>query len=274
MIQCDFHTHTNFSGDSQAIPEHMIHSAIAKGLKQICFTDHNDPDFPYDKKEDFGMFDLDTERYLQTMTSYKEQYQNKISVLCGVEIGIQPHIHQKLENYIHSYPFDFVIGSSHLCEKIDPYYPQFWEGRSVKEALLSYFNEIHQNVISYTGYDVYGHLDYIIRYAPTKNNDFVFSDYSDLIGDILKNIVNRGKGIEINSAGYRAGLNAPNPCEEILKLYRSLGGEIITVGSDAHKPEDIARDFTSVEELLFKCGFKYYTVFKERKPEFLPLGIA
>ena len=114
--------------------------------------------------------------------------------------------------------------------------------------------------------------NYIVRYAPGKNRDFCFKDYSDIIEDILKTIINNGKGIEINSAGYRQGLNAPNPCADILKLYRTLGGEIITTGSDAHKPEDIASDFDRAEALLLACGFKYYTIFKDRKPEFIKLG--
>lgn len=272
MIRSDYHIHSHFSGDSQAALGHMVHHAVARGLTTICFTDHNDPDFPYDADTPEGMFNLDTERYLASLCQCDEIYRDNIIIRHGVEIGIQPHIHDCLSNYVNSYPFDFVIGSSHLCEGTDPYHSKFWEGRSVKASLLSYFEEIHKNVKNYTGYDVYGHLDYIIRYAPTKNKDFVFADYNDIIEDILKNILTHGKGIEINTAGYRKGLGSPNPCEEILCLYRSMGGEIITVGSDAHSPQDVAADFNKAEELLLKCGFKYYTVFKERRPEFLPLG--
>lgn len=272
MIRCDFHMHTNFSGDSKAIPGHMIHSAVEKGLQTICFTDHNDPAFPYTPNETPGMFDLDTKRYMNTMSELADLYKDKIHILRGVELGLQTHIYKEATEYINSHPFDFVICSSHLCQGVDPFYKEFWEGRSTKTCLLSYFEEIRQNVTHYSDFDVYGHLDYIVRYAPSKNADFAFSDYSDIFEDILKKLIHNGKGIEVNSAGYRQGLHAPNPCKEILKLYRSLGGEIITVGSDAHKPEDIASSFDQIETLLWDCGFRYYTMFQNRKPKFISLN--
>lgn len=271
MLKCDFHMHSNFSGDSQAAPGHMIHSAVAKGLEIICFTDHNDPFFPYPCPEEEGMFDLDTERYIDTLLQTADLYKTKIDICHGVEVGIQTHIYKELNDYVQKYPFDFVIGSSHLCLGTDPYYPAFWGGRSLKEGLNVYFEDIRQNVHNYNNYDVYGHLDYIVRYAPGKNKDFRFADYSDILEDILKTIIQGGKGIEVNSAGFRQGLGAPNPCADILKLYRSLGGEIITTGSDAHKPEDVASDFDRVESLMKSCGFRYYTVFKNRKPEFIKI---
>ncbi|MBQ7765809.1 MAG: histidinol-phosphatase HisJ family protein [Lachnospiraceae bacterium] len=270
MLRSDFHMHSNFSGDSKAALGHMVHGAVAKGLNTICFTDHNDPFFPYREGEE-GMFDLDTDRYLESLLQTAELYRDKIDIRHGVEIGIQTHIYKELSEYIRKYPFDFVIGSSHLCLGTDPYYPAFWEDRSLKDGLTVYLEDIHQNVHNFTDYDVYGHLDYIVRYAPGKNKDFRFADYADILEDILKTIIDKGKGIEVNSAGFRQGLGAPNPCADILKLYRSLGGEILTTGSDAHKPEDIASDFTQTEALIQSCGFKYYTVFKNRQPEFIKI---
>lgn len=270
MLRSDFHMHSNFSGDSQASLGHMVHGAVARGLKTICFTDHNDPSFPYRKGEE-GMFDLDTDRYMECLQSTANLYKDKIDIRRGVEIGIQTHIYKELSDYIKKYPFDFVIGSSHLCLGTDPYYPLFWEERSLKDGLNVYFEDINKNVHNFTEYDVYGHLDYIVRYAPGKNKDFHFEDYIDILEDILKTIIQNGKGIEVNSGGFRQGLEGPNPCPEILKLYRSLGGEIITTGSDAHKPKDIASDFNRIESLLRDCGFKYYTIFKNRQPEFIKI---
>lgn len=271
MLKSDFHMHSNFSGDSQASVGHMIHGAVARGLNTICFTDHNDPSFPYPSPEEVGMFDLDTDRYMDSLMQTADLYKDKISIRRGVEIGIQAHIYKELSAYVQKYPFDFVIGSSHLCLGTDPYYPTFWESRTLKDGLNAYLEDIRQNVHNFTDYDVYGHLDYIVRYAPTQNKDFRFNDYADILEDILKTIIAHDKGIEVNSAGYRQGLGAPNPCADIIKLYRSLGGEIITIGSDAHKPEDIAADFDRVEALLLSCGFKYYTIFKDRKPEFIKI---
>lgn len=271
MIHSDFHMHSNFSGDSTSSLGHMVHGAVAKGLKNICFTDHNDPFFPYRQGEE-GMFDLDTERYMECLESTVVLYKDTIRIYKGVEIGIQTHIYKELSDYVNKYPFDFVIGSSHLCLGTDPYYPAFWDGRSLKDGLNVYFEDIRKNVHNFTDYDVYGHLDYIVRYAPGKNKDFRFADYADILEDILKTIISTGKGIEINSGGFRQGLGEPNPCADILKLYRSLGGEIITTGSDAHEPGNIASDFNQVENVLINCGFRYYTIFKNRKPEFIKIN--
>ena len=111
------------------------------------------------------------------------------------------------------------------------------------------------------------HLDYAVRYSPEKVYDP--TDFREIIDEILKQILNKGKGIEINSAGLRKGLSHPNPHPFILKRYKELGGEIITVGSDAHNTADIAADFDVIEEILKETGFKYYTIFKNRKPEFV-----
>ena len=97
------------------------------------------------------------------------------------------------------------------------------------------------------------------------------SRYSDVIDEILRLLIEKGKGIEINTGGFKYGLGHPNPCEEILARYRELGGEIITIGADAHKPEHVAFDFAKVPSILKDSGFDYFTVFRERKPEFVKI---
>ena len=127
------------------------------------------------------------------------------------------------------------------------------------------------NVKTCDFFNVYGHIDYVVRYSPNKDFNYKVFDYCDIINEILKNLIHNGKGIEINTSGYRSGLSNPNPNTEIIKMYRELGGEIITIGSDAHRPQDIAYNFNKVVEILKGCGFKYYTEFKNRKPEFIKL---
>ena len=116
-----------------------------------------------------------------------------------------------------------------------------------------------------------GHLDYVVRYGPNKNTFYSYEKYKELFDEILKTLIAKGKGIECNTAGFKAGLNHPHPTEEILKRYRELGGEILTLGSDAHQTVHLAYHFSAIGDLLKSCGVRYYTVFKDRKPEFLPL---
>lgn len=140
-----------------------------------------------------------------------------------------------------------------------------------KKGLLRYLEVILQNVKVYHDYCVYGHLDYAVRYCPDKNYQFIYQDYADLIEEILKTIIEDGKGIEVNTGGYKYGLGYPNPHPDILKRYLELGGEILTIGSDGHCPEHMAYDFPKLRELLTSLGFRFYTIFQNQSPEFIEL---
>ena len=170
-----------------------------------------------------------------------------------------------------SYPFDFVIGSSHVVHGVDPYYPNYYDNRDEDTAYMEYFESILENIATDADYDVYGHIDYVVRYGPNKNEFYSYKKFSDIIDEILIKLIEKGKGIEINTAGFKYGLNHPNPTEDIICRYRQLGGEIITIGADGHKPEHIAYDFHKVPEILKNAGFNYYTVFKNRKPDFIKI---
>ena len=111
----------------------------------------------------------------------------------------------------------------------------------------------------------------MIRYAPEKNKDYSYTKYADVIDDVLNTIIKHDLGLEINTAGYKYGLGQPHPQSDILKRYRELGGEMITIGADAPKPEHIAYGFKKAETLLKRLGFKYYTIFKKRQPVMLSL---
>lgn len=262
----DYHLHSCFSGDSSANPEDIIKKAVSLGMTRICFTDHNDFDFPGDID-----FSLDTDSYFSRLSILKERYQSQIHIGIGMEAGLEPCFADKTKKLVNSYPFDFVIGSSHLVHRKDPYYPDFFLNRKEKDCFSEYFLSILENLKSYQDFDVYGHLDYIVRYAPLKDQNYSYMDFSDIFDQILKTLISGGKGIEVNSGGLRNGFSFPNPHPDIIHRYRELGGEIITVGSDAHVPEHIGYQFNFIKELVKACGFSYYTVFENRRPVFLPL---
>lgn len=269
MITIDFHTHSSNSGDSETPMDQQITSAINKGIRHLCITEHMDMDFPYEKCP--VSFDLDTETYFEEYKKNKIKYGNDIDLLFGVEYGLQPHLGDAMKKYVDSYPFDFVIGSAHLCDGIDVYYPEFYEGRSEKEAYRRYFEFELECLDTCKDFDVFGHLDYIVRYGPNKDKFYSYGEHKEVIDAILTKIVDIGKGIELNTSPLGKGLSHPNPTEDIIKRYRELGGEIITIGSDAHIPENIAGHFNRAEEILVECGFTHYCYFKERKPVFVDI---
>lgn len=268
----DCHLHSRFSGDSDASPEEIILSARRKGVPLLCFTDHFDPDSPSGDVS----FDLDMDAYFAELRRLQSVQSSGPEILIGAELGLQPHLGDFLHSRLAGYPFDFLIGSTHLVDRADPYYPSFWEGRCVTASVRRYFETTLENIRAFDGFDVYGHLDYIVRYIPAASRQKAFpsseaSDLRGLIDEILKLLLDKGRGLEVNTGGFRSGLSEPNPSAAILRRYRELGGEILTVGSDAHSPEQIASCFRETAEFIRSCGFRYITVFRNRKPEFLPV---
>lgn len=259
----DTHMHCHFSTDSSTKPEAMILSAIEKGLNGICFTDHMDYDYPME-----NAFVFDPKKYFEELRPLQEKYKDKIEIQIGIEIGLQTHLKERYEAILNAYPFAQVIGSSHVVHGFDPYYPGYFDGKTEEEGYLEYFESVLENVNCFDNFDVYGHIDYVVRYGPNKNLYYSYEKYKDIIDEILRTLIAKGKGIELNMAGFKYGLNHPNPTEAILKRYREMGGEILTLGADGHQPDHIAYDYYRLKGILQDAGFKHYTVFKDRKPVF------
>ncbi len=268
-IMADFHLHSDFSGDGEIPMETMIQEGIARGLSLMCFTEHLDWDFP--PTPEHTAFDLDIPAYRNRLVELKEKYKDSIDLRFGLELGLQPHLASRHQALLKEWEFDFVIGSSHVTDGCDPYYPAFYEDRTEEEAYTSYFESILDNLKVFNQMDVYGHIDYVVRYGPNKNKFYTYERYEEILEEILRTLISRNVGLEVNTGGFHYGLGHPNPCEEILTRYRQLGGEILTIGSDAHIPGNIAFDFHKLPDLLKSCGFTHYTVFQNRRPQFLPL---
>lgn len=263
----DFHLHTDFSGDCEVKPEIQIEKAIALGMNRICITDHHDAHVVSDCN-----FELDLPAYVSAMERLREQYRDRIRIEIGIELGLQNHIGEYLQKVSGEFAFDFIVGSSHFIDGMDPYFPAFFETRSEKASYERFFQVSLERIRTLDCFDSYGHLDYIVRYGPHRNREYRMEDYLEYIDPILKTLIEKGKGLECNTGGFRYGLGHPNPCEEILCRYRQLGGELITIGSDAHSPDFVGYEFQRAAGILKACGFRYYTVYHQRRPEWLPLN--
>ncbi|MBR5637620.1 MAG: histidinol-phosphatase HisJ family protein [Pseudobutyrivibrio sp.] len=266
----DNHMHSNFSGDSDASPIDMINTAKSKGLLGMTFTDHLDLDYP----AEFGFFDLDIENYYPAQHKLaQENSDDSFTVLTGLEVGIQPHIVERCSQIVNDHPYDFIIGSTHLVDKYDPYFDGFWDRGETNTLLKRYYECILENITAFNDFDSLGHLDYIFRYVknPELKKD-THQPYFEIVDAILSKIIALDKAIEVNTGGLRGNrLPNPNPSPSIIKRYHELGGKLITLGADAHTPKDIAFAFDIVPDLLKDCGFKEFVVYKNRKPEAYPL---
>lgn len=277
MIQADMHMHTWFSTDSEACPRDMADEAVRKGLKTICFTDHFDKDDLEWGEE--GIFDVAA--YFVEMQKLQEEYAGKLNIRIGIELGLRTYLKDYYEELTKKYPFDFVIGSVHNVPYkkdaegnilyTDPAAEKLFTDRTDKEAYRLMMETTLENVRTSDCFQTLGHLDYVVRYGKSREKEYSYTDYADIIDEILKLLIEKEKGLEVNSAGLKYGLPFAHPHPDVLKRYRELGGEIITIGADAHKPEHIAYDFAKAEEILKSCGFKYYTEFFEQKPVFKQL---
>ncbi|MBD5535754.1 MAG: histidinol-phosphatase HisJ family protein [Lachnospiraceae bacterium] len=270
-ITADFHLHSSFSGDSTEPMENMILSAIEKGLTHICFTEHMDMDYPVSEGTPEGTFLVNTDSYLYDLARLKDKYSERLLILFGIELGLQPHLAKELALYTHRHEFDFIIGSTHIVNGKDPYCPEFYENRSEEEAYREYFKGVIENIRKVRHFDVFGHLDYVVRYGPDKDKNYSYAKYKDLFDTMLTLLLEHEKGIELNTGSLRRGTKDVSPCREVLKRYRELGGEVITIGSDAHCAKDIAADFHLAAEILKDCGFRYYCIFEKRLPEYRKL---
>jgi len=272
-IIADYHLHSEHSGDSTAPMEDQIRAGLARGLKVMCFTDHYDPEFPYENNPDVapGTFELYYDSYRKDFLKMKKKYEGKIELHLGIELGLQPHLGDFLRSYVREHDFEFIIGSNHLCAGYDPYYPDFLYSRTQQEALVLYLEDTLTNIRAFPDIDSCGHLDYVTRYLPDRDTIYTYKAYADRIDPILRELIDRGIALEVNTSPLTKGMPHFNPLPDILSRYREMGGELITIGSDAHVPERIAGCFEETAEILRALGFKYYAVYKERKPQMLPL---
>ena len=273
MILADQHTHSHFSTDSESAPQSMIQGAIEKGLTHLCLTDHMDLDYPGTTKEK-PLFEFHPDDYFAALTPLKESCRNKLSLGIGIELGLRPgrdDLNKQMQQLLSGYSFDFVLGSVHLLDNDDPYYEEYWQGRTAKDILSKYFTDMLAAIKEYDNFDSLGHLDYLIRYIPAccGKKDYAFKEYQEVMDEIFRLLIHKNKALEINTAGLIKGLSCFHPKKETLMRYLELGGKLITIGSDGHSPDKIATEFSRTEELLKECGVSGYYVYKNRQPEFV-----
>ena len=226
----DSHMHTKFSADSEMLAREAIEKAERLGLG-VVFTEHFDFEIPGDIEFTFAPED------------YWREYESLRSdkVRLGVEIGMEKHSRQACKEFLKRAPFDLVIGSIHLVDRLDIYYPEYYSDKNKLTAYHKYLVEMAEEA-EINDFDVLGHIDYICRAAPYENPEIDYATFKDDIDRILKIVVERKKVLELNTRRFntRRGLKEIVP---IYSQYKKLGGQYVTIGSDAHKVEAVGNYF-------------------------------
>lgn len=272
----DYHVHTEFSDDSTADMESVIRAAITAGVEELCFTDHVDYGIKFDhdhyrrmsgkELEKAGIFlNVDYPEYFKKITLLTERYQGQITLKKGLEFGIQSHTIPRYEALFAAWPLDFILLSCHQVEDKEFWTNEFQLGRTPKEYNDRYYEEILACAEEYKNYSVLGHLDMIQRYNGTL---YPFEASRPIITEILKTVIRDKKGIEVNTSSFRYGLNDLTPARDILRLYRELGGTILTIGSDCHQAKDVAEHIPSVKAELKALGFTHFCTYQAMVPSF------
>lgn len=270
MIAYDCHIHSDFSTDSATPMEEQVKKAISLGLAGICMTDHMDYDFPKEQLDSSILcagnpFEFNWSDYKKAIRQIQAEHPC-FQLLSGVECGLQTtdYVIEKNQKLSGDHDLDYLLGSLHLVDRKDPYYPSFWEGQDPSLCIRHYFEQLYHNLLCFSEMDALGHLDYIVRYAPES---FSYSpmEYRDILEELFAFIIRRDIALEINSSGFKT-TSQPNPHRDILALYKEMGGQAVTIGSDAHNPSFICYSFDKIAMLLKETGFSEYYTFEKRMP--------
>lgn len=253
----DYHLHSKYSPDSNVDVDKYVEKALELGFDEICYTDHYDFDEPR-----FNSINFD--KYFEDIKTLKEKFKNKINVKIGMEFGMQIHIIEKFKKIYNLYPFDFIILSCHSIDDLQLYNGEFQKGKTQKDFNERYYNEIYNIISVYKDYSVLGHLDLIRRYDKTY---YSLEKTKPIITKILKQVIKDGKGIEVNTSCYRYNIPDLTPSLDIIDLYKELGGEIITIGSDSHDITHFGAKIKDVQKILIEHGYKYFYTFDKMTPK-------
>ncbi|PLT27645.1 histidinol-phosphatase HisJ family protein [Peribacillus deserti] len=263
----DYHVHTDFSADSKMPMEKACETALEMGVREIAFTEHLDYFYP---NSEF-IWEFDYIQYAQRVDALRKQFEHKLTILKAVEVGMHPSTYKRSKKFTDDHEFDFIIGSVHIVEDLDLHNGDYFKGKNLKDSLETYFKIVHNYVKDYQDFNVLGHLTLIKRYlhfVKSSWNQVEWEHYFDIVEEIFKILIESGRGIEINLSGFRYRLDCTLPNLPFVKLYKDLGGEIITIGTDAHTKHFVGNHLDTGYGILKEAGFEYITTFKERKPVF------
>ena len=256
----DYHMHSKVSFDGKEPVESMLRAAEAAGLKEICFTDHTDFD-PRAKEQ--TMF-FDDQAYSD---AYDHLQSSRLKLRRGMEYGMIVDRPELLQQALKRRPFDFVIGSVHFVDGWDVYFPPYWEGKTMDQAERRYLEEVLTCVEKHDDFDVLGHITYISKsWNNPTNRPVEYKLYADLVDEIFRQLIRKGKGIEVNTSGMtRCGVYLPT--REYVQRFHDLGGKIVTVGSDAHTADRVGEHCTDAARMVAEI-FGYVCTFENRQPIF------
>lgn len=256
----DYHIHSRVSFDGHDTGLTLAQAAKAAGLREICFTDHLD----YDPREVMGVMAFDT-------ADYNREYDGLevpgLKIRRGMEFGMTPDNREQFRRDLQRRQFDYVLGSVHFADGLDVYYPEYWQGKTLWQAEQRFLEETLICVTAHDDFDVLAHLTFLGKARAHPNPRCIpFAEHREVIEEILKVLVQKGKGLEMNTSGVdRCGGYLPTA--DYFRRFWELGGRIVTVGSDAHRADRVGQ-YTQEACGQLKEIFGHVCTFAGREPIF------
>lgn len=264
MIDC--HVHSDCSGDCKTPLLEMCRAAVANGVTTICFTEHIDFE-PTDSC--YQTFDY--EHYNRCIEEARLAFGGLIDIRSAVEVDFQAKFAMEIKNLLDNTKFDYVLGAAHYVDGVIlEDHQRYFAGKSADAAYLPYLENTLAAVES-GWFDALAHLDLCKRYGVRYYGLFDWSRYSDLIERILVGVIEREMALEINTSGLRQSPGDTYPSAEIIQLYASLGGKLVTAGSDAHRPEHIGAGVDTAVSIARMTGFTGVATYKGRRLSLIPV---
>lgn len=265
MYFSDQHTHSDNSFDGEEPVTKLCEAAVAKKLDSIAVTDHCEMDaFIADH------YNISYRQAFVSVCKARDTFKNKLKVNVGIELG-QPTQNLAAAEEVIELPYDLVIGSTHALPGMQDFYYLEYKNCDVKALFAKYLAE-EKRLAEWGKFDTLAHLTYPLRYINGVHGfDIKTADFGDEITAVFKEIIKRGISLEINSSGLHQEINDTLPDRFCIETYKSLGGERLTFGSDAHKAGDIGKDIDKAVKLAKDVGFTYYCLYNQRKPQEIKL---
>lgn len=263
----DLHIHSRFSFDSDEEPINYVERARFSGATALGFSEHYDYDAVLDGAD---VTPADIPAYLKAAAELQRKY-DSTEILHGIEFGYRDFAVNKYKELSEKYDFDYIINSVHtLPERGDCFRDSFFEGRPIKESYRDYFLAVLESVKAEFDYQIIGHIGYVSRYRSGAGTKIIYSDFSDIIDEILTEIIARDKCLEINaSTGRTAGDFLPDT--DIIDRYFELGGKKLSYGSDAHSVDRYLQKSDELIKYLKSRGVD--TLYYYRKRQAIPYKI-
>jgi histidinol-phosphatase (PHP family) len=263
----DYHVHTTFSVDCNTPIDDSCKAAIRNGVTEIAFTDHVD-----NQPADPGYGFYQPLEYLAEIERVRDQYGDRLTILAGAEVYYHDDTRPAVEQFSRQWgpKYDFVIGSVHYGEAGEIIFPEYFDGKSLDDVFLAYFDQV-ERAVSTGWFDTIGHLDIPKRYMPGAIREYDPTQYRDRLLALFQGFVDKGVAFEINTSGLRQRPKASMPGPAIVKWYQEAGGTRITTGTDSHAAQTVGAGVAKSLDMLALCGIDSVLSFRGREGTPIPI---